>query len=216
MVFVLAGNWQRGRMHDRAALGAQFEAARGSAPVALPLDLGDRVGWRYRTVEAAGRYDAERQILLDNRVHGGRAGYHVVTPLVTGDGRAVLVNRGFIKAGATRAALPEAPPPAGEVRIRGRLNQPPSAYLELGATAPERGVWQNLDLARFTAATGLAVLPLIIEQVGGPADGLVRDWPRPDAGSDRNRIYMMQWYAFAGLAAGLWSWQTVRARRLRR
>jgi surfeit locus 1 family protein len=57
------------------------------------------------------------------------------------------------------------------------------------------------------------VLPLVIEQVEGPADGLVREWGRPDAGADKHRIYMMQWYTFAALAAALWTWFTFRRRR---
>jgi cytochrome oxidase assembly protein ShyY1 len=65
-------------------------------------------------------------------------------------------------------------------------------------------VWQNLDPARFAAATGLAVLPVVLEELDGPHDGLARDWPRPDVGSEKHRIYMMQWYAFAALAVALW------------
>jgi len=37
-----------------------------------------------------------------------------------------------------------------------------------------------------------------------PDDGLVRDWPAPDFGVEKHRIYMLQWYALAALAAGLW------------
>ena len=39
-----------------------------------------------------------------------------------------------------------------------------------------------------------------------PDDGLLRDWPAPDFGIETHRIYMVQWYAFALLAAGLWLW----------
>src|SRR6056300_618045 len=34
---------------------------------------------QYRTVTASGRYDIAHQLLLDNRLHQGRAGYHVLT-----------------------------------------------------------------------------------------------------------------------------------------
>lgn len=211
-IFVVAGNWQRGRMHQKLALGEQLATAAVAPAVPVPAGDVDWSRWRFRIVEAAGRYDAGRQILIDNRVHAGRAGYHVVTPLVIEDGRAVLVNRGFVPAGPTRATLPSAPPQSGGVHVRGRINPSPGQYLELGATVPQGGVWQNLDPVRFAAATGLPVLPLVIEQVEGPADGLVRDWARPDAGTDKHRIYMMQWYAFAVLAAALWTWFTFRRR----
>ena len=200
-------------MDQKLALSAQLAAA-ASAPVApLPAGNVDWASWRFRIVEAAGHYDAKRQILIDNRVHAGRAGYHVVTPLLLDDGRAVLVNRGFVPAGPTRDVLPAVPPRSQVASIRGRINAVPGQYLELGNAEPQGGVWQNLDPARFAVATGLAVLPIVIEQVDGPADGLVRDWPRPDAGADRHRIYMMQWYAFAALAAALWIWFAARRRR---
>mgnify|MGYP000476319038 CR=1 FL=1 len=37
----------------------------------------------------------------------------------------------------------------------------------------------------------------------GAPDRLVRNWPAPDFGIEKHRIYMVQWYAFALLAAGL-------------
>jgi surfeit locus 1 family protein len=41
----------------------------------------------------------------------------------------------------------------------------------------------------------------------------VREWPRPDAGVEKHLIYMVQWYAFAALAFGLWAWFTLIRRR---
>jgi len=205
---VAAGNWQRSRMAQKEALGARLAAALSAPVVALPAGVDDWSTWRFRQVELAGRYDETRQILIDNKVHAGRAGYHVVTPLVLADGRAVLVNRGFAAGGVTRADLPEARPPAGEVRVRGRINVPSRDYVELAQAPPQGVVWQNLDPTRFAAATGVAVLPIVVEATDGD-DRLVRDWPRPDAGTEKHRIYMVQWYAFAALAFGLWAWFTL-------
>ena len=212
-VFVTAGNWQRDRMHQKETLAEQLAAAATAPAQPLPRNEVDWAPWRFRVVELSGRYDADRQILIDNRVHAGRTGYHVVTPLLLEDGRAVLVNRGFAAGGATRADRPVAMPPAGPVRVQGRINSSMSRYLELGETGPSGNLWQNLDPVRFAAQSGLPVLPIVVEQVDGPADGLVRDWPRPDTGIDKHRIYMMQWYSFAALAFGLWAWFTFRPRR---
>ena len=48
---------------------------------------------------------------------------------------------------------------------------------------------QNLDPARFAAATGLDVLPVVVEATEAPIpdDGLVRAWPAPDFGIDTHR-----------------------------
>ena len=208
VVCVAAGRWQQGRMEAKEALRAQMDAALPMAPIAL-ADRPAGTDWpalRYRPVVAAGTYRAAAQILVDNRVHDGRAGYHVVTPLALPGGRAVLVNRGWVAQGATRAALPDVPPPAGAVTVTGRVAVPGPGYLEL-ETAPAAGpVWQNLDPVRFAAATGIDVLPIVIEATAAPVpdDGLVRDWPAPDFGIDKHRIYMVQWYAFAALALVLW------------
>jgi cytochrome oxidase assembly protein ShyY1 len=37
-----------------------------------------------------------------------------------------------------------------------------------------------------------------------PTDALVRDWPASDLGAQQNFSYMIQWYSFAAVAAGLW------------
>jgi len=203
--FVVAGNWQRDRMEQKLALRAQFDAAMAAPPVALP-DLRDWAPWRYRQVVVTGIYDAARQILLDNKVHDGRGGYQVVTPLTFGDGRVVLVNRGWVAGGATRVELPQVAPPAGIVSVRGRINIPTAGYIELKHEAPAGPVWQNLDPRRFAQVTGVAVPPIVVEQMVpiDRADNLIRNWPAPDFGAERNRIYMFQWYAFAAMAAGLW------------
>src|SRR5206468_12463323 len=170
VVCVAAGRWQQGRMHDKEALQAQSDAALRMAPVAL-AGLPQEASWsslRYRAVAAEGVYLAGGQIFIDNKLHGGRVGYHVVTPLTLADGRAVLVNRGWVAQGPSRAALPDAPAPGGTVTVLGRLVVPDPGYLELAPETPAGSVWQNLDPARFAAATGIAVLPPVIEETPGP------------------------------------------------
>src|SRR5437899_5357774 len=220
VVFVAAGQWQQRRMHEKEALRSEFDAATAVAPLDLAAKT-ERTDWnalRYRKVTAYGEYDARRQILVDNRVHDGRAGYHVITPLVLTDGRLVLVNRGWTPQGASRAALPQVLPPAGSVTVQGRIAIPRAGAFALAkdsASGSASGsmsgsVWQNLDVARFSAATGMVVLPVVIEAVDTPAvpalgDGLVRDWLAPDFGVEKHEIYMVQWYALAVLAIVLWA-----------
>ena len=209
-ICVMAGNWQQRRMEAKVTLRAQYEAASAIAPVALatvPADA-DWVSLKYRAVTATGEYLASRQILIDNKVAAGRAGFHVVTPLALRDGRIVLVNRGWIAQRGSRSMLPEAPPPAGDMTVHGRIAIPATSYLELKPDSTSGPVRQNLDPGRFAAASGLAVLPIVVEATEPAAldDGLVRAWPAPDFGVDTHRIYMVQWYAFALLVALLWLW----------
>jgi surfeit locus 1 family protein len=213
-LFVTAGNWQHRRMLEKQALQAQLRAAAALAPVPLPAEVADWNAWRFREVVVDGEYDTAHQILIDNKVHAGRAGYDVVTPLRARDGRVVLVDRGWTGVGPTRATLPHAPPPPGEVTLRARVDIPPARYYELGSGAPAGPLWQHLDPARFAAATGVAVLPIVLEALDTESGSdLVRDWPAPDTGSERHLSYMLQWYAFAALAGGLWLWFTFAPRR---
>jgi surfeit locus 1 family protein len=217
-ICVAAGNWQQRRMTQKEALRAQFDAASAAPPVPL-AGIPAAADWatlRYRPVIVSGEYLGRGQIYIDNRIHAGRAGFHVITPLAQDDGRLVLVNRGWVAQGASRSALPEVPPPSGTVAVRGRIAIPAAGYLELQSETTPGALWQNLDPARYAQATGLAVLPAVIEATAAPVpdDGLVRDWPAPDFGIDTHRIYMVQWYLFALLAAFLWLWfSRPRARR---
>ena len=209
VVCVAAGTWQRERFHAKEALRARFDAAARAEPVAL-ASLASDADWtalRYLPAVATGEFVASGQILIDNRVHAGRTGYDVVTPLALADGRMVLVDRGWTAQFASRSRLPDVPPPQGITSVRGRIAIPPD-YLELQRVPPAGVVWQNLDPARYAAATGLRVLPIVIEATAAPApdDGLIREWPLPDLGAERHRIYMVQWYAFAAVAAALCLW----------
>jgi surfeit locus 1 family protein len=216
-LFVTAGNWQHRRLHEKEALQERSMRAMSLGPVPLPQGVPDWQAWRFRQVMVSGEYDAKRQILIDNKVHEQRPGFDVVTPLALADGRVVLVDRGWIAAGPTRTMLPDVPPPPGTITLRGRIDIPPADYYELGERrAPAGPVWQHLDPARFADATGVAVLPIVIEALDeGSGNGLVRDWPAPDAGMEQHLSYMVQWYTFAAMAAGLWVWFTFVRRRWR-
>ena len=201
VAFVLLGNWQTRRAEQKRALGAELERSLKSRPVELRPGVGPRTLLQKR-VAATGRFLSERTVLLDNKLRDGRPGYEVVTPLMLARSDAhVLVNRGWISAGASRQQLPEVRTPAGEVKLDGiALERLPHA-LEAGvSTGPVR---QNLDIAAYAAETGLKLLPIVLEQHSDSGDGLLREWPRPDFGIEKHASYALQWYSFAGLAVVL-------------
>ena len=200
---VSLGNWQRHRAEEKEALRALYDAAERDPPIQLAATVSAGT-LRFHLVRATGEYVARSQVLIDNKVHAGQAGYHVVAPLKLDGGGYVLVDRGWIRGGPRRAELPQVPPPAGMVTVEGRLNLPPARYLELRADDTAGPVWQNLDIARIAAASRLPLLPYIVEQTSAAPDGLVRDWPAPDFGIEQHRSYMVQWYSFALLGCVLW------------
>jgi len=198
---IALGNWQARRADEKRALGAQLEQAFQAAPLEIPDGGIDPRDYVMKHVAARGRFDDAHTVYLDNKLRHGRAGYEVVTPLRL-DGVSVLVNRGWVEAGRTRAVLPQVPAPAGEVRVEGLGLAHLAHALELGPAPPGK-VRQNVDLPAFEKETGLRLQPIVIEQHSKATDGLLREWPRPDAGIEKHESYSLQWYSLAGLAVVL-------------
>lgn len=181
-VFLSLGQWQSRRADEKRAAGASMQPA-----------------------SVRGSFIARYTVLVDNKLSRGRAGYHVVQPLrLAGEGpaRHVLVNRGWIAAGAARDVLPTIRTPSGEVSIEGiRLARLPLAY-EPGKANPGHAggapvVWQNATVEAFAAWSGLALEHYVIEQHSTLDDGLVREWPKAGSGTEVHESYALQWYTFA-------------------
>ena len=109
----------------------------------------------------------------------------------------VLVNRGWVAAGARRDSPPRIQTPAGVETVEGIAVVPSSRILELDAKTEEGMVWQNLVLARYAKWSGLKLQPIVLQQTSDAADGLVRAWARPDVGTAKHSGYAFQWYALA-------------------
>ncbi|HEX2199707.1 MAG TPA: SURF1 family protein [Burkholderiales bacterium] len=198
---IALGNWQAGRAEEKRSLDAQLAQALASAPVEISSRAANSQSLVLKRVAAKGRLIDEYTVFLDNKLRRGRAGYEVVTPLKL-DGMHVLVNRGWVAGGRTREELPKVPVPAGITRIEGlALARLPHA-LEPGPASAGK-VRQNIDIDAFARETGLRLQPVFIQQYSPADDGLVRDWPRPDAGAEKHASYALQWYSLAVLAVVL-------------
>jgi len=175
---IALGAWQARRAEEKRALGAN-----------LPQ------------VEARGVFLPEHTVFLDNKVRNHRAGYEVVTPLRISNEH-VLVNRGWIAAGPSRDVLPQVRTPAGDVRIAGvQLERFPRVLvLEKNSSGKVR---QSIDIAEFAVQAGLKLQPRVIEQHSAADDGLLREWPRSEAGAEKSEGYSLTWYSLALLAAVL-------------
>jgi surfeit locus 1 family protein len=199
------GNWQSERAETKRALQARYDAAVREPPIHVGATLLDRDSVLHRKLEAQGEFDDAHTVLLDNRVLGGVAGYHVLTPLrIDGSTLAILVNRGWAAAGPTREQVPHPPVPRGRIHLEGMAVDPQTRYVELAQTAPQGRVWQNLNIARYAANTRLALQPVMLQQTSPADDGLQRIWPRPDAGVGMHVGYAFQWYSLATTLAVLW------------
>ncbi|MDX1592691.1 MAG: SURF1 family protein [Gammaproteobacteria bacterium] len=204
-LFCSLGLWQLDRAETKRVLRARLDA-RWDAPVATPLPA--RPDWEaleFARVEARGEFVAAHQFVVGDRLHAGRRGVHVITPLRLDGGAELLVNRGWV-ADAGRAT----PPPDGGVVLTGRLVHPQPPALELGpaapAEAPWRAPWSRLDPAAYADVAGVVPLPAALLLDPDAPHGFVRDWRRPTGGlaPSLHVGYAVQWFAFAAIALVLW------------
>lgn len=180
--------------------------ARAARQSAAPLDLGqtapDAIMDRFRAAKVTGRFVPDQQWLLDNRIYRGQAGYHVFSLFRTGQGRELLVNRGWVSAGQDRSLLPVLPLPQGELTLAGHLDRPESVGLRLkgqpyGSIA-HLVVVQYLDLAELSRAQGMNLMPLTLVLDAEAPGSLQPDWsPMPSITPEKHRGYAVQWLAMA-------------------
>jgi surfeit locus 1 family protein len=211
------GLWQLDRAAQKTAMQAAIDARAAMAPLdglALAQSASEAAQQHHRPVRLTGRWSAAHTVYLDNRqMASGHPGFFVVTPLVLGDGRAVLVQRGWLPRDAQeRTRVPAVPSPEGEVRVDGRIAPPPARLFEFDG-AGSGLIRQNLDIDSFARETGLQLLPLSVLQTVG-SDGLLRDWPAPSTGLAKHQGYAFQWFGLSALVIILYVWfQFIQPRR---
>ena len=118
IVFVVVcaelGLWQLRRLDQRKKLNAVVSSHMHLplVPVGDALSGTDPSGALYRRVTATGTYDVSQEVLLTGRAFNNRPGSDVLTPLVTTDGRALIVNRGFVPLSIDAPGAPQTKPPS--------------------------------------------------------------------------------------------------------
>jgi surfeit locus 1 family protein len=202
VVFASLGMWQLRRADANRAMRAQFDGGATEAALAtLPSSLAEAE--RFRRVEIRGEYVGRPQFLLDNMLHDGAAGYHVLTALrIAGRREHVLVNRGWVPAGGDRRVLPEVAV-GGEPRtVSGRLERLPRPGLRLGADE-DSGPAGDVVVLQYPTANEL------MRRLGEPVydyellldaaapHGYVREWRPPGVAPERHLAYAGQWLALA-------------------
>jgi len=204
---VWLGRWQLERAAEKQLM---YDAFDKGTDATRAIDAKTPPLMRYQHVEARGSYDPSRQILIDNMTDAhGRAGYFVITPFALAAGGWLLVNRGWIPVGSTRASLPPVGVDADPREIRGRADHLPTPGIQLGertplappfpvvANFPSRAEIERLLPTRsWSSATEVVLLD------AGEADGYVREWQPPGFPPMRNIAYAVQWFGLA-LALGV-------------
>jgi surfeit locus 1 family protein len=205
------GEWQLQRGAQKAALQAHWTAQAALPPLHIASgDLPDLRAPPGRRLLVRGDWDTRRQILLDNQVVGGQAGYQVYTPLRLADGHAVLVTRGWLPGGPRRdVAPPDVQLVPRAALVAGSAAPPPSsgplARQAVDATLGDGLLRvQQLDIEVLSQHLGMKLAPWTLRLDPAAPDGYLRHWQMPWLGAERHRAYALQWFLFAVLLVGLY------------
>ncbi|SET66714.1 SURF1 family protein [Variovorax sp. OV084] len=207
--FFALGTWQVERRAWKLDLIARVEQRVHAPAAAAP----GRNEWptvnaaydEYRHVRLAGTFLHDKETLVQASTKLG-AGFWVLTPLRSGDGTVVLVNRGFVPPEARERPARTAPEPQGETTVAGllRLTEPKGGFLRKNDAAADR--WFSRDVQAIAAARGLNdVAPYFVDAEAAPAQATATiDTPAwPAAGltviafPNSHLVYALTWYGLA-------------------
>lgn len=205
--------WQLDRSEQKRVFLEEQEQAAADETLHLTATIENNTkALRYRKVEVAGRYDVAHQFLVDNQISDGKAGYFVLTPFIlTGENKAVLVNRGWIPLNQNRSILPELKIDNAEAVIIGRINNFPSVGIKLaGAEIPSEGwpsIVQVVDSDVLAKKLGYPLFQFQVELDKERPDGFKREWHTATIMQpEQHTAYAIQWFALALTLTILFIW----------
>jgi cytochrome oxidase assembly protein ShyY1 len=220
VVMVFLGIWQWHRYEERSAINNRIDAA--DTVAALPLTSvlpapttpgtagrspgGDRA-WTKVTI--AGRYDPANEVQARGRTVNGDVGFEIVTPLILGDGSAVLIDRGWLPQGGDALAAPQVPPaPTGQVTVVGQI------HLSESRPTPVQHRDGRLDTRRISVPRLAHSLPypvygayVLLTSQTPKASPQFTPIPIDHEDAWQNAGYTVQWWLFAGMALFAFGWQ---------
>jgi cytochrome oxidase assembly protein ShyY1 len=156
-------------------------------------------------VSIAGTYLADQQVLVVNRSQGGEPGRNAVAILRLDDGRALLVNRGFVP-----SLQPVPPPPAGRVELIGRLKTSEQRRLGQASDSATPGSTltevRRIDLATLAPQVGLPLVPMYLEVLSSQPTEPSPPYPiaSPALTEGPHLSYAVQWFVFSASALVGW------------
>jgi cytochrome oxidase assembly protein ShyY1 len=216
------GQWQFHRLHERKhdnrVVATNLDAP--PVPVTDVLSTGkaapDSAEWR--RVTAHGHWDDEHTIVLKYQTRDGAAGVEVVTPLVTGTGTAVLVDRGWISTENSGASRPKLPPTTdGLVTVTGWVRSDATGSATKVSDLATRAISSQriADVVPYPLYRGFVDLAA---ESPTPARVLAPVELPDDTSNGPHFFYGLQWWFFGALAIFGFcylAWDEVRQRRRR-
>ncbi len=171
------GLWQIHRLHWKLALIAAMHTNMAAPPMALDRALAlppDEA--QYHRVELVGEFAHGKEAYVFATGDHGQTVYHVITPLMLENGKAILVDRGIVPPGLRDPDYRAYGQIAGLRHIVGvwRVPDPPGLF----TPAPDlkNRIWYARDVKGIARADGVRLAaPVLVEADATPNPG---GWPK--------------------------------------
>ena len=210
LVLLGLGTWQMQRLAWKEALIAEQEVGRAMPPAPLPANFAtaaEAEAFDFRSVTVTGSFRHDLEQHFGAKARANVLGQHVLTPLVSADGPAVLVDRGWIPADRADPASRPQGQVEGEVEISGiaryRAADRPGAFTP--DNDPAEGHWYHYDLDAMEQTLGIELSPVVVE-----ADDAANPGGLPIGGRTEIRLvnnhlhYAVTWYGLAAALIGVY------------
>lgn len=207
-ILIGLGIWQLNRADEKKALIKQQADGRQEQYIELTdlnaVDWSDAAAaerWNYKNVDTRGQFDSNAYLLLDNRTRNGHVGYEVINLFRTEDGKALWVNRGWIKAPLYRDQWPDIESVSGDVVITGSVYYRNSQDFTL-ADNPTTRQWprriQALDITGLMTELTQDTYPFTLRLLDDDQPGALKTgWRVSTMSSDKHVGYAVQWFSLA-------------------
>ncbi|MBI1423598.1 MAG: hypothetical protein GC149_09050 [Gammaproteobacteria bacterium] len=196
------GFWQLARADQKRVILANQHAKMDLPPLPIVQRVGANDDLEYRHLQVSGTFLDKYQIFIDNKVSQGQAGYDVVTPLrIKQTNQVVLVDRGWVPLGNSRAELPHIDTPDQEVTLTGIADYHTKDVVSFGAANRSNQGWPAVvrwvDIQEIQAETKLDLAPFMLLLDPKERYGFVRNWQFVNMPPAKHVSYAVQWFTMA-------------------
>ena len=203
--FIRLGFWQIDRADEKKILNDAYSSRQSDAFINLnntgDLNNDSRLLWK--KVELKGTFKNEHNIILDNQIHNGAAGFNIITPFkIDGIDWVVLVNRGWQKNLDLRSLIPDIKSIKNKIEVKGNIVKFPVSGISLGEHKLEVinskiNRLQGIDIENLNDFYSSKFLPYMVYLEPLLDRDYESNFKLPAPGSDKNYGYAFQWFAFA-------------------
>lgn len=209
------GIWQLQRAEEKQSL--EVNKVERQRPIAFSNIQRSTDKLAYQRVTLQGNFLSSYVWLLDNQVVNGRVGYDVLGLLQEykpeGDGRLLLINRGWIPQGKTRQQMPNISHPPGLLDLQGVIHVPTGQPLVLLPDKLQQPVYpqllQTIDVASLQQSVDLPLFDYLLRLDQNSDAALQTHWTGPAMTSAKHMGYAWQWFGLALALLILFTYQTV-------